>query len=163
VFASIFTPPKGETTLIRTLTHDSIAAHPSVEFLVIVNPNSGPGAESLPGHDYERELPKLNAASNVTTIGYVRVDYCKKPLHDVCEEIDRFAGWHAGDAPGLAMQGIYVDETPNHFSAGRALYLEALWKHIKGKDGLLGQRLVSGTPDQAECEPGGAPHHISHH
>lgn len=102
----------------------------------------------MPGHDYEREVPKLVSKPNVTTIGYVRVDYCKKPLHDACEEIDRFAGWvtkHGSDVPGLSVDGIYVDETPNHCSAGRKLYLEALHKHIKGKDGLLGQRLVSSS------------------
>ncbi|KAH7091996.1 cell surface protein [Paraphoma chrysanthemicola] len=134
---------------------DVITAHPAVEFLIIINPNSGPGAESLPGHDYEREVPKLTAAPNVTTIGYVRIDYCKKPLHDACEEIDRFAGWvsdHGSDVPGLSVQGIYLDETPNHFSSGRALYLEALHKYIKTKEGLLGQRLVvhnPGTPPDA--------------
>jgi hypothetical protein len=84
----------------------------------------------------------------VTCVGYVRVDYCRKPLHDACEEIDRFAGWatkFGSDVPGLGMSGIYVDEVPNHFSAGRKLYLEALHKHIKGTAGLLGQRLVSLT------------------
>ncbi|CAO2653670.1 Nn.00g030810.m01.CDS01 [Neocucurbitaria sp. VM-36] len=134
---------------------DAILAHPAVEFLIIINPNSGPGSDSLPGHDYEREVPKLNAAPNVTTIGYVRIDYCRKPLHDACEEIDRFAGWmtkHGSEVPGLHLGGIYVDETPNHFSAGRMLYLEALHKHTKNKEGLLGQRLVvhnPGTPPDA--------------
>ena len=113
---------------------------------MIINPNSGPGGASLPGHDYEREVPKLTSKPNVTTIGYVRIDYCKKSLHETCEEIDRFADWvtkHGQDAPGLSVQGIYVDETPNHYSAGRKLYLEALQKHIKGNDGLQGQRMVS--------------------
>lgn len=122
-----------------------IAAHPNVDFLIIVNPNSGPGADELPGRDYEREVPKLTAAPNVTCVGYVRIDYCRKPLHDTCEEIDRFAGWvtkYGSTVPGLGMSGIYLDETPNHFSEGRKLYLEALHKYIKGKDGLLGQRLV---------------------
>ncbi|KAL5119596.1 hypothetical protein ACEQ8H_002442 [Pleosporales sp. CAS-2024a] len=135
---------------------DVIAAHPAVEFLVIVNPSSGPGAASLPdGQDYQREVPKLTAAPNVTTVGYVRIDYCRKPLHDVCEEIDRFAGWftqHGTDVPGMSVDGIYLDETPNHFSPGRKLYLEALYTHIKGKEGLLGQRLVlhnPGTPPDA--------------
>ncbi|KAF1850683.1 cell surface protein [Cucurbitaria berberidis CBS 394.84] len=135
---------------------DTILAHPSVEFLVIINPSSGPGAEPLPGHDYEREIPKLNASPNVTTIGYVRIDYCRKPLHDACEEIDRYAGWmpsSGSDVSGLGLQGIYLDETPNHFSAGRRLYLEALHQHIKNTEGLLGQRLVvhnPGTPPDAD-------------
>lgn len=118
-----------------------------MDFLVIVNPSSGPGVDSRPGHDYEREVPKLTASPNVTTIGYVRIDYCRKPLHDACEEIDRFAGWvtkHGSDVPGLEMHGIYLDETPNHFSAGRKYYLEALHKHIKTTEAFLEQRLVSG-------------------
>jgi hypothetical protein len=136
----------------------SISAHPSVEFLIIINPSNGPGEGSLPdGQDYQREVPKLTAAPNVTTIGYVRIDYCRKPLHDACEEIDRFAGWftkHGTNVPGMTVDGIYLDETPNHFSAGRKLYLEALHNHIKNIEGILGQRLVSLTQFNLVCDCG---------
>lgn len=89
-------------------------------------------------------MPKLNSAPNVCTIGYVKIDYCQRPLHETCEDIDRFAGWATKDdgKSGLAMHGIYLDETPNHYSAERAAYLDALYKHIKSCDGLLGPRLV---------------------
>lgn len=40
------------------------------------------------------------------------------------------------------MHGIYLDETSNHYSADRAAYLEAVHKHIKAQEGLLGLRLV---------------------
>lgn len=109
-----------------------------------MNPNSGPGAAPLPGHDYEREVPRLNAFANVCTVGYVLIDYCRRPLHDVCHDIDRYAGWAADyQNTKLGVQGIYLDETPNHHSTGRALYLEALTRYIKAKDGLMGQRMVS--------------------
>jgi hypothetical protein len=120
-----------------------ISAHPSVNFLVIVNPNSGPGGIPLPSHDYVREVPKLNTQANVVTVGYIRIDYCRKPLTEVFEEIDTYAGWaSASENPLLYVEGILVDETPNHYSPERAEYLEALRKHIKNTDGLRGERLV---------------------
>ncbi|KAF2017686.1 hypothetical protein BU24DRAFT_478809 [Aaosphaeria arxii CBS 175.79] len=136
-----------------------ITAHPAVDFLVVVNPNSGPGDKPLPGHDYEREVPKLNALPNVYTVGYIRIDYCRKPLHDVCEEIDRYAGWAEDfDQRGLGVKGIFVDETPNHYSAGRALYLEAVHKHIRATPGILEKQLIlhnPGTPpDAGLADPG---------
>jgi hypothetical protein len=124
-----------------------ISAHPSVNFLVIVNPNSGPGGVPLPSHDYVREVPKLNAPANVVTVGYIRIDYCRRPLIEVYEEIDTYAEWgSASGNPLLYVEGILLDETPNHFSPERAEYLEALRQHIKSTEGLHGQRLVHPLP-----------------
>lgn len=121
-----------------------ISAHPNVNFLVVVNPNSGPGGSPLPSHDYVREVPKLNANANVYTVGYVRVHYCDKPLSEVYEEIDTYAGWAKDyESSGLGVKGILLDETPNHFSPKRAEYLEAVRQHIKATAGILGDRLVS--------------------
>ncbi|KAF1999705.1 hypothetical protein P154DRAFT_467035 [Amniculicola lignicola CBS 123094] len=138
--------------------YKAIKDHPQVDFVVVVNPNSGPGSSTLPGHDYEREVPKLNAFPNVLTVGYVLIDYCKRPLHDVCDDIDRYAAW-AQQASSLGVGGIFLDETPNHYSAGRALYLTALSGFIKDKEGLLGGRLVihnPGTPPDAGLGSTGA-------
>lgn len=110
----------------------------------MVNPNSGPGSDPLPGHDYVREVPRLNSFPNVHTIGYVRVNYCNKPLAESCAEIERYAGWNrCHDIPGLYVKGIYVDETPNHQSDERTQYLDDLRNYIKDNDGLLGERMVS--------------------
>jgi len=109
-----------------------------------VNPNSGPGGSPLPSHDYIREIPKLNVNANVYTVGYVRIHYCNKPLSEVYEEIDTYAGWAKdNESSGLGMKGILLDETPNHYSTSRAEYLDALRKHIKATAGILGERLVS--------------------
>jgi hypothetical protein len=121
-----------------------ISSYPTINFLVIVNPNSGPGGIPLPSHDYVREVPKLNAPPNVVTVGYIRIDYCCKPLTEVYEEIDTYAGWaKASGNPGLYLEGILLDETPNHYTAERAEYLEAVRQHVKGAGGLQGDRLVS--------------------
>lgn len=122
----------------------SISRHPNVDFVVVVNPNSGPGDSPLPGKDYVREVPKLNAYPNVSTVGYVRIHYCQKPLSEVFAEIERYAGWTKDhEIPGLGVEGILLDETPNHYSEQRAQYLEAVRQGIKATLGLGGDKLVS--------------------
>jgi hypothetical protein len=44
----------------------------------------------------------------------------------------------------MALEGILLDETPNHWSAEREEYLERLARKIRGSEGLVGDRLVSG-------------------
>ncbi|RAK84446.1 hypothetical protein BO79DRAFT_240463 [Aspergillus costaricaensis CBS 115574] len=137
-----------------------IAAYPELEFLVIVNPNSGPGALPCPDANYAREVARLNACPNVYPVGYIRIDYCRKPLAAACEEIDRYASWAAEYATtGLGVGGIMVDETPNHFNAAQAEYLRALHRHIKNCSGLLRDRLVvhnPGTPPDPEMADAGS-------
>jgi hypothetical protein len=111
-----------------------------------VNPNSGPGERPLPGHDYVREVPKLNVHANVSTVGYVRIDYCKKPLNEVYEEIEAYAGWAKStdyEKSRLGVGGILLDETPNHYTPERAEYLDAVHQYVKATEGLQGKRLVS--------------------
>jgi len=124
------------------MTIDRITTHPDLNFLVVVNPNSGPGDRDLPSpnKDYAREVPRLNAFANVYTVGYVRIDYCRKPLEDVYEEIDRYASWSG--AEGMGLGGILLDETPNHYSAEREEYLTACTEFIKRNEGILRDRMV---------------------
>jgi len=144
------------------LTEDAarrITAYPELNFLIIVNPNSGPGDSPSPDANYAREVPKLNAHANVCTVGYIRIHYCNKPLSDVYKEVDTYAGWAKDyEKTGLGVRGILVDETPNHYSSERAEYLDALHQHIKSTPGILDDRLVvhnPGTPPDAElANPG---------
>jgi hypothetical protein len=111
---------------------------------VILNPNSGPGDIAVANKDYTREIPKLNAYANVVTVGYIRIDYCRRPLSEVCAEIDTYAGWATEyEKTGLGVEGILLDETPNHYTAERAEYLDAVRQHIKGTPSIRGERLVS--------------------
>ncbi len=117
-----------------------------------MNPNSGPGERPLPGKDYVREVPKLNVHANVRTVGYVRIDYCKKPLSEVYEEIEAYAGWAKDyETSGLGVGGILLDETPNHYTSERAEYLDAVHRHIKATEGLQGNRLVSCPFRRCRC------------
>lgn len=78
------------------------------------------------------------------TVGYIRIDYCKKPHEEACAEIQRYAGWSKQyETTGLGVGGIFVDETPNHFAPDRAEYLQGLKRFIKNAPGILADRFVS--------------------
>jgi Spherulation-specific family 4 len=125
------------------LSKNRISGQPNLDFLVILNPNSGPGDIVVANKDYTREIPKLNAYANVVTVGYIRIDYCRRPLSEVCAEIDTYAGWAAEyEKTGLGVGGILLDETPNHYTAQRAEYLDAVRQHVKATPGIQGERLV---------------------
>ncbi|KAL4925214.1 spherulation-specific family 4 protein [Aspergillus undulatus] len=128
----------------------TIEANPSLNFLVIVNPNSGPGDTPLPDENYTREVSRLNSYANVQTVGYIRIDYCRRPLDESLAEIARYAGWSEQvEARGLGVRGIFVDETPNHHSVERADYLSALTRAIKKSKGILGEKFVVHNPGTA--------------
>ncbi|OJJ07410.1 hypothetical protein ASPVEDRAFT_56802 [Aspergillus versicolor CBS 583.65] len=125
----------------------TIETDPTLEFLVIVNPNSGPGDIPSPDANYAREVGRLNAYPNVYTIGYIRVDYCHRPLQEVNAEVARYAAWSEHyETTRLGVRGIFVDETPNLHSLARAEYLSALTRYIKESSGILSNRFVPFPP-----------------
>ncbi|KAF1833012.1 hypothetical protein BDW02DRAFT_648735 [Decorospora gaudefroyi] len=116
----------GLRTIVEGVRRDVgwlIVAHPALIFYIIINPNSGPGAAPWwPNPDYVREIPRLNALPNVTTLGYVRATYCKRSLQDVGNDIKTYAARQRG----LGIDGIFVDETVNLFSEEAKAYLDAV-------------------------------------
>jgi hypothetical protein len=126
----------------------SVSAHPALEFIVIINPNSGPGAPPWwPNADYTRGIPKLNACKNVQTVGYVRTDYCKRPEEEVMDDIATYARWsHESGIDGLAVEGIFFDETPNSCPDEENFeYLSAISRRVKETEGILGKRTVTSS------------------
>lgn len=150
-----------------------ISDYPDLQFIVIVNPNSGPGVDPdgwLPDKHYSREIPRLTERPNVTIVGYVRVDYCRRPLKEVLEDIRKFANWSGtafrdsissqqsnidsvSGGVQFAIQGIFFDEVPNVWKVEYAGYLEDVGILVKGVDGILGDRLVSFPYLVAVCVP----------
>ncbi|KAL4971572.1 Spherulation-specific family 4 [Aspergillus desertorum] len=126
-----------------------IERNPTLTFLVIVNPNSGPGLPGQPSPDanYSQQIPRLNAYRNVLTIGYIRIDYCRKPLQGALAEIARYASWSEDyETTGLGVRGIFVDETPNHYSSQREEYLNSIRSYAKECPGILPERFIAHNP-----------------
>ncbi|RMZ88306.1 hypothetical protein DV736_g4461, partial [Chaetothyriales sp. CBS 134916] len=123
----------------------SILSHPHISFIIILNPHNGPGMDSsLPDATYSIEIPKLNAFPNVTTVGYVRIDYCRRPLESVKEDIAKYAHWSTVD--GLGVHGIFFDETPNLYSPDVVKYLTEMNQIVKTEQGIVGDRFIIHNP-----------------
>lgn len=85
----------------------SIAAHPTVPFWVVINPNSGPGNNGGQApKTYRACIPKLRAP-NVVILGYVHTSYGKASRKaGVTQDVNTYAGWNATYRP----DGIFFDE-----------------------------------------------------
>ncbi|CAN9105369.1 unnamed protein product [Alternaria alternata] len=123
--------------------YTAVAANPCVRFVVIINPNSGPGAAPWwPNEDYVREIARLNALPNVTTLGYVRVAYCRRPVQDVLEDIETYRR-RAREDDRLRVEGIFVDETVNLYSEEAKKYLDAIDRRARTLIGVVENKMAS--------------------
>jgi hypothetical protein len=101
----------------------------------VINPASGPGATPLPDTNYTREISRLNTFSNVRTIGYVALDYGKRAADGAYTDIAKYAQWRASN-PNLAMQGIFLDESPQLADDHNTTLLADVKTRIKNTSGL---------------------------
>lgn len=95
---------------------DAIAAHPDLQFLVVLNPASGPGHTFMPGNNdtnYVTGVAKLNAFPNVKTIGYSRTNYATSPLDELKKNITAWANWSSYTAANIGVDGLFLDESSN--------------------------------------------------
>ncbi|KAJ7029908.1 Spherulation-specific family 4-domain-containing protein [Mycena alexandri] len=62
---------------------------PELQFYVIVNPESGPGATDP---NYQAAVAAFHAYANVLIVGYVLTSYGARPLDQVQQDIETYAG-----------------------------------------------------------------------
>ncbi|KAF7369689.1 putative Cell surface spherulin 4-like protein [Mycena venus] len=96
----------------------AISTYPDVQFYVIVNPDSGPGSTDT---NYQTAVAALHAYANVLLVGYVLTSFGARPLDQVQQDIETYAGWPA--ACGLA--GIFFDETQGGLTPTYTAYTNA--------------------------------------
>ena len=116
LFISFITLVVGKTEILVPLysypTSDQWATlkssafqYPSLTFIVIVNPNSGPGS-SPPNSDWVSGMRSLNSIQNIKTIGYVYTNYGRRSTSTVKSDVAAYAAWPSGAAPS----GIFFDQ-----------------------------------------------------
>lgn len=88
--------------------YNAAVAYPGVDFVVIINPSSGPGTGAAPNSDYQHEIIRLAAVSNIKMLGYVDTAYGSRAAADVANDVSHYAGWASTDSR-LAMDGIFFD------------------------------------------------------
>lgn len=116
-------------------------AHPKLNFVVIVNPSSGPGSTAYPEEQYSISIAKLNTYANVRTVGYVRTGYADRNISTVVAEVSTYARWFSSSST-LAMHGIFFDESPHRYSAEAVEYMHLVNQGVKNSTGLQGDRTV---------------------
>lgn len=100
---------------------------------MIVNPNNGPGPDSLPDANYIRAIPRLSSHANVHLLGYVHTSYATRNIASICRDIETYAAWPINSSsPALAVRGIFFDETPQQYDVHSAAYLQQLTQFVKG-------------------------------
>ncbi|KAJ7777885.1 Spherulation-specific family 4 [Mycena maculata] len=88
---------------------NSITDNPDLPFYLVINPDSGPGADATPSSDYTACLPTVLAlGSNVKLIGYVLTGYgVGRSSTDVLADVATYLNWPVSYRP----TGIFFDET----------------------------------------------------
>ncbi|OJJ45020.1 hypothetical protein ASPZODRAFT_70711 [Penicilliopsis zonata CBS 506.65] len=115
--------------------------YPTLNFTVVVNPDSGPGDAALPSQTYITQIERLNSYDNVQTVGYVRTRYATRNITVVEEEVGVYARW-ADNSSSLAMDGIFFDEVPSTYSAAAETYLNTIDAKVRAADGLNGNMVI---------------------
>lgn len=141
--------------------YEMASSYPRVQFTAIVNPHSGPGEGALPSESYTQAIQVLNSFNNVRTIGYVATTWCKKNVSSVLDEISVYAGWGKID-PSLAMDGIFLDETPTIYSSEYVSYFKTISQAVGIKtDGLTNSYIVHNPGALPEAQYFGDPEFVN--
>jgi hypothetical protein len=92
----------------------AIAAYPSVQWQIIINPDSGPGSPPTPDSNYIAGIAELNSYENVRTLGYVDTAHATRALADVKSDIDVYAEWAEYADANITVDGIFFDDAVNY-------------------------------------------------
>jgi len=111
----------------------AVAAHPKVQFQIVVNPNSGPGAGKLPDSNYIPAIAKLNSYSNVKTLGYVDTSYTNRAYSAVIADINTYANWSTYRKANISMAGIFFDDVTGSITAAAHQYMRNVSSYAYAK------------------------------
>ncbi|KAM7185196.1 Spherulation-specific family 4 domain containing protein [Rhypophila sp. PSN 637] len=106
---------------------EAVKKHPEVSFVVIVNPDSGPGRGHKPDDNYTSALEALAGFENVTVLGYVPVFWAGRDVADVIRDIRVYYSWEQvydnGRSPSIRIDGIFFDEAPSKETEETVIYM----------------------------------------
>jgi len=122
----------GDSTSAWDSVTSTISSHPSVDWLVIINPNSGPGTKGAPTDpNIVSGIAKLNSYPNVQTVGYVDTAHGARPIADVNAEVDVYAGWTSSGSASLKIGGIYFDDVSAETTSSMYSYYQGAAEHAR--------------------------------
>ncbi|KAF4632537.1 hypothetical protein G7Y89_g5584 [Cudoniella acicularis] len=117
--------------------YTAIEGYPKVNFTLVINPNSGPGPESMPDANFTKGILKLNKYPNVINVGYVSTNYSSRDISLVLQDIHTYSGWALNTTvKGLGMHGIFLDEGASDYNPTSVQYYETLAGAIRSEEGF---------------------------
>ncbi|KAL8728276.1 MAG: hypothetical protein Q9166_005517 [cf. Caloplaca sp. 2 TL-2023] len=110
----------------------TISSHPSVQFEVVVNPNSGPGTTSYPTDpNIIAGIAKLNSYPNVHTVGYVLTGHGSRDMATINADVDVYAKWASYEDADIHIGGIYLDEVSSEATSANYAYYQSVAAHAR--------------------------------
>ncbi|KAL2162912.1 hypothetical protein VTH06DRAFT_6748 [Thermothelomyces fergusii] len=114
----------------------ALAANPSVQATIIINPNNGPGGagQGIDDPQYVAGTQALAALPNVRLIGYVHTSTdwgatrCNVPLETIRADISKWSTWVDN---GVPISGIFIDEAPADTANDCLNYMQNLTTFIR--------------------------------
>jgi hypothetical protein len=102
----------------------AVAAYPSVQWQIIINPDSGPGSPPYPDTNYIAGISQLNGYANVQTLGYVDTARGNRAYADVQSDIEVYAGWAGYTAANIGVDGIFFDDATVSTTTANYTYMQ---------------------------------------
>ncbi|KAJ5856226.1 CAZyme family GH135 [Penicillium soppii] len=121
-------------TDVWNTVYESIAAHPSTPFYLIVNPSTGPGATEYPEDAYITAIAKLNSYSNAKVLGYTYTNHGSRAISEVESDIATYAKWSTYAGTDISVAGVFFDQTPSGEDPSFLPYFQQLSSTTKGSN-----------------------------
>ncbi|KAI9642121.1 hypothetical protein NHQ30_008922 [Ciborinia camelliae] len=108
----------------------ALSAHPTVNFTIIINPDSGPGpAHTFPDQAYIDGVASLNAFPNAKCLGYVDTAYMARSVEDVTGDVDTYKFWSTYTPQDIHLTGIFFDDSVATWDTTSSPYMSSIAAH----------------------------------
>ncbi|KAA8564769.1 hypothetical protein EYC84_010541 [Monilinia fructicola] len=102
----------------------AITAYPSVNFNIIINPQSGPGPiNTFPDSDYITAIAALNAFDNTNLLGYVDTSYMHRETSDVVADVVTYDNWATHTPEKSQITGIFFDDCVSNWNTTTSVWM----------------------------------------
>ncbi|KAJ5513320.1 Spherulation-specific family 4 [Penicillium fimorum] len=111
--------------------YDTVAAHPSIPFYLIINPSTGPGTTEYPDEVFITAIAKLNSYSNTKLLGYTYTKQGTRASSEVEKDIAVYAKWANYAEQNIRLSGIFFDEAADGEDPSKLAYFQNLSRKSK--------------------------------
>ncbi|EKV16279.1 Cell surface spherulin 4-like protein, putative [Penicillium digitatum] len=111
--------------------YESIQAHPTTPFYLIINPSTGPGDTEYPDEAFITAIAKLNSYSNAKVLGYTHTDQGTRASIEVEQDIATYAKWATYSEKNISLSGIFFDQAPDGEDRSKLAYFQNLSRNSK--------------------------------